>query len=887
MPRGWRWFGDRGQRALDGLDEEIRDHLEHDAAADIARGMPPDEARRRARLRFGNVTRVHEETRAVWGWGGVESVWQDIRVGVRILTNAPGLSVTAATLIALVVGINTTIFAVVNSLVTKPAPGIDRTDLVRIAAANRPGIPYFSYPDYLDYRTQTKTLRSLTAFTNGRVTLTTDRGSYAAWATAVEANYFDTIGVRPTLGRVFTAVESRTVGVAEVPAILSHRAWQEYFAANDVIGRAISVNGRPAVVIGVAPPTFHGAMLTERADVWLPLLAFWTLTNPTAASRWVNDRAQSPVDIIGRLAPAASVAAAQSELSTIQRRLELAYPGIDRAPIEVVPYSATAGGVIPAAAPRFLAVFSIVTLLTVVIVSANVANLMLARGAARQRETAVRLSIGASRGRIVRLLLAEGAAISVVAWIAACVIAVWVSRLLPQVLPQTPFAESGIDFTPSWRVLAYAMVLAGIGTIAFTLAPAIRAWRQDPLPWLKAGEHSVAHGRSRLASVLVVVQLAFSVVLLTTAGLATRSASMMTVDLGFDTNDLLLVTVRTTGATASRDANVALLDRIHERFAQTAGVRSASYVRNAFWGSQRVRAGAQQQSVSMQIIGDAYLATLGLSLTAGRMLTLEDRDRAAPVAMINENLANALWPGQPAVGRTMTLGESRQTVEIVGVVRNAFVTGFNPERPNPRPNFVFITEQPSLASNNRGDPAAPGDVTFYLRHDPSALDTVGAAIAPALREIDRRVAIVTIRTMNAQLDGLTLTARIIARLLAIFSMVSLVIAAIGQYAVIAFNMRRRVREFGVRIALGASAGQVVSSVLSEGIWLTSVGLACGLGLSLGVALAVGGVLYGVTPTDPQTYIAVFTLLAFVALVACCLPARAATRVDPVHALRQD
>jgi predicted permease len=601
----------------------------------------------------------------------------------------------------------------------------------------------------------------------------------------------------------------------------------------------------------------------------------------------MTDRSQHPVDIIGRLAPGASVAAAQSDLSTIQRRLELAYPGVERAPVEVVPYTATAGGVIPAAAPRFLAVFSIVTLLTVLIVSANVANLMLARGAARQRETAVRLSIGASRARIVRLLLAEGVSISVVAWMAACVMAIWTSRLLPQLMPQTPFAESGIDFTPSWRVLGYAMALAGIGTIAFTLAPAIRAWRQNPLPWLKAGEHSVAHGRSRLSSVLVIVQLAFSVLLLTIAGLATRSASMMTVDLGFDTEDLLLVTVRTTGTTSTREANVALADRIHDRFAQTPQVRSVSYVRNAFWGPQRAQAAGVQHSVSTQIVGGAYLRTLGLSLTAGRSLTVEDRDRSAPLAMINENLADALWPGQPAVGRTMTLGTSRQPVEVVGVVRNAHVTGFNPERPNTRPNFVFITEQQTFAANGRGDPANPGDVTFYLRHEPSALDTVSAAIAPALREIDPRVAIVTMRTMNAQLDALTLSARIIARLLAIFSIVSLLIAAIGQYAVIAFNMRRRVREFGVRIALGASGRQVLSSVLGEGVWLTSAGLICGLVLSVGVAMAVRSVLFGVTPTDAPTYLGVFALLAMVALIACCLPARAATRVDPVRALRQD
>ena len=887
MLRGRGLFGNSGKRALEGLEDEIRHHLEHEIELNIARGMSPDEARRQALIRFGNVTLVEEDTRAVWAWRWVDGAWQDLRVGARILINAPAVSATAATLIALVVGINTMIFSVVNTLVTRPAPGIERTDLVRIAAANRPGIPYFSYPDYLDYRAQSTTLQSLTAFTNGRITLASDRGSYAVWAAAVEANYFDTIGVRPVLGRAFTGGEGRTVDASEMPAILSHRAWQEYFGGGaDVIGRQISVNGQPAIVIGVAPPSFHGAMLTERADVWLPLLGFWRMLDPIALRRWMTDRSESPIDMIGRLAPDASVSAVQSELSTIQRRLESAYPRVNGASIEVVRYTATAGGVIPAAAPRFLAVFSIVTLLTVVVVSANVANLMLARGAARQRETAVRLSIGASRSRIVRLLLAEGFSISVVAWVAAIVMAVWASRVLPSLMPDTPFAESGLDFTPSWRVLAYAMALAGLGTVVFTLAPAIRAWRQDPLPWLKAGEHSVAHGRSRLSNALVVVQLAFSVLLLTSAGLATRSASMMTVDLGFDTNDLLVATVRTSGSTMSRQVNIALVDRIHDRLSHLPQVRSVSY-RRPFFGPQRVQAGTQPQVVTMHVVGPDYLRTLGVPLIAGRSLIAADRDRVNGVAMINENLANGLWPAQPAVGHVMTFGAGQQSVEVVGVVRNAYVTGFNPERPDAHPSFVFVAEQPSLTSGDRDDSPFPGDVTFYLRHERAALEAVSAAIAPALREIDPRVAIVTMRTMEAQLDGVTLTARLIARLLAIFAIVSLVIAAIGQYAVVAFNMRRRIREFGVRIALGASTSQVLSSVLGEGVWLTSAGLLCGLVLSLGAALAGRGLLFGVTPTDAQTYIGVFALLASVALIACVLPARAATRVDPVRALRQE
>jgi putative ABC transport system permease protein len=516
----------------------------------------------------------------------------------------------------------------------------------------------------------------------------------------------------------------------------------------------------------------------------------------------------------------------------------------------------------------------------VFIVSANVANLMLARSMARQRETALRQSLGASRARIVRLLLAEGLSISLVAWVAACVMTMWAVRMIPQMLPPTPLSQSGLNMTPDWRVVSYAMLLAAIGTVAFTLAPALRVWKQDPLPWLKAGEQSVAPGRSRLSSALVVLQLAFSVVLLTGAGLASRSAAMMQVDVGFDSRNLLIVRINTAGSVRSREAHLALLDQVRERITRIPNVRSVSHVRNRAPEPVRAAGAAPPALASVYVVGPDYLNVLALRLRFGRTLDLDDRSRRTAVALVNQNVADALWPGQSAVGQTMIMGRDRQNVEIVGVVANAFVGGFNPERPNPKPNDVFVPDQPVLDAGN------PGEITLFVRHGGN-VEAVAGAIAPTLRDLDRRISIVYMRTMDEQLEATTLSASMIARLLGIFSMVSLVIAAIGQYAVVAFNMRRRVREFGVRIALGASSRQVLGGVLREGLLLTVVGLVCGLGLSVAVAVAARSVLFNVTPTDPQTYVGVFALLALVSLVACCLPARVASRVDPVRALRQE
>src|SRR5262245_39620268 len=295
------------RRNRDGdLDEELRYHVERQIEQNVRAGMDPDAARRQALLQFGNVPLVKEDTRAVWTRVGLEQLLQDLRFGARILTRSPGLSATAAILIALVIGINTTIFSMVNSTVRRPAAGVTADDLVRVALADRPGAPFVSFPDYLEYQKQTKTLRSLTASTNRRVTLTTDRGSYAVFIAAVDANYFETVGVSVARGRSFGPSE-KTMGPSGLTAIISDQAWKNYFDSDpQIIGRGIEINGIPATIVGVAPPRFRGMGLTERSDVWLPLLAFWQGVMPDDALA-VTDQSIATVDVVGRLAPGRSV----------------------------------------------------------------------------------------------------------------------------------------------------------------------------------------------------------------------------------------------------------------------------------------------------------------------------------------------------------------------------------------------------------------------------------------------------------------------------------------------------------------------------------------------------------------------------------------------------
>ena len=829
----------------------------------------------------------------------LEPILQDLRFGARILTHAPGLSSAAILLIALVIGGNATVYSMVNSILVSPAPGVTRRDLVVIRHAD-PAVtitdPFVSLPNFDDYAQHSTTVVDLAGWNTQRLTLGTGGGNFAVFGGLVTANFFDSFGVSVALGRGLAAADDDARDGLVV--VISHHVWTDRFRkAADVIGRSITINRVPATIIGVAPAPFAGALLTPGEDLWVPIRAFYRATNN---ERVLADRAQPIVAMAGRLTPSASMALARSEFATLSAQLKNSFPdaftsysrqGVValRQPVAVVSrYSSTALLPIADMAPVFLAVFSAVTLLTLIVVSANVANLLLGRMVERQRDAAVRQSLGASRARIVRMLVAEGATLAVAASVAASLIALWTSRALLQLIEPRPGLLA--HARPDWTLAAYGMALALVATLAFSLAPALRSRQIQVLPLLKAGEQSIAGGRSRLTSTLVVLQFAFSVLLVTSAGLAYRSmARLNSGELGFTADNLLLVTVRLGGAdalgggetAADRVARLATLDRVRERLAATPGVEAVSYARRipgaTLLTTTPVRRDADHVAAAfIRQVGPDYMRTLGLTATAGRELTVDDRRGATRTAVINQRLAMDLFAAEPPVGHTLVLGERDERVEIVGVVPDALVDG--PSH-HPHPRYLFVAEQQTNGS-------LPIDPSFIIRHRGS-VDAMSPIVGRAIGEVDAGLPIVSMATMNARLALVTELEGMVVRLLACFAVLSLVIAALGQYAVAMFSIRRRTREFGVRMALGASAQRIQAAVVREAFVLTIPGLLIGIALSVAVAIAFRNVLFGVTPVDPATYAGVLLLIAVTSMIASYVPARSASRVNVVDALRQE
>jgi len=880
MPRPW-WLGRRRDAEID---EEIETHLQMAIRDRIERGEPPREARRRAMLEFGNATLAKEDTRSVWTWIRLEQLAADLQIGARILWRAPALSASAVVLIALVIGGNTTIFSMVHSVLAKPAPGVSADRLVTLGwVTDGEEHPGGSFPNYLQVAAASKTLSPMLAFDFQRFILTTRDGSYAIQGATVSSNYFDTLAIRPILGRTFNESEGR-LDASGLVAVISHRLWREHFAESpDIIGQTTIVNGHVATIVGVAPPLFRGVMLGEGSDVWLPIVAYAQLDRRRVE---LADPLAPFFVMIGRLAPGVSRAEAQAEVTTIAKQLAR-IPGdpVRSRTIELFPYSATAAGdsLVAQRGPWFLAMFSIVTALTLLIVCANVANLLLARAVVRAREMAVRQSFGASRARIVTIFVAEGLAIAVAAWAAAALFAFWTTRTIPRLME--PFDGNGsrvsFDFTPDWQVLGYAMLLALAGTAVFGAAPAVRTCRQDLQPLLKAGEQGVVQGRSSVSSGLVVLQLAFSVLLLSTAGLAYRSLSVLTgAELGFDRSQLLLVTINTKAAAPTREANAILLGSMLDRLRTVRGVRAASYARRpvqSFWSIEPIAAGTGGRPLVAERneVGPGYLRAMGVAPILGHDVDERDTDRGTIPAIVNQRLADALWPGQPPLGRTLRLRAYPQPIVVAGVAPNAFYSGY---RRQTDPNVILVSA--------RQAPPQPDEITLYIRYAGDK-DAVVPAIGRALRAVDDRAPIVYLRTIDEQLASLTWPIHALAVLLASFAVGSLLIATIGQYAAVTFTMRRRMRDFGVRIALGASARDIRTSVLREGLRLTALGLAIGGALSLAIAAGLRSMLFGVSPTDAPTYAGVCALLAAASLVACYVPARRASRVDPMQALRDE
>lgn len=877
---GWRWRTTRQRRRA--VDAEIDTHIEMSTRDRVERGVPPDEAYRQARLEIGNVGAVREESRAVWGFAAAEQLLQDVREGTRILTRSPGISAAAIFLIALVIGGNTTLYSVVHGLLTKPAPGIDPIGLVAITWAapdDDTPLPEISYPGYVSLATQTRGAE-LVASRELRLRVSDKLGTFGLNGAGVSANYFRVLDARVAHGRAFTEREADLEGGSGLVAVVSERFARDHAArVDDAVGLAIEIDGYPATVIGVVARPFQGAWTAELSDVWVPIVAFARVSGTGAELR---DRSQQAVSrVIGRRKADVSREALALELTAIAASDidEPSAPNVRRTP-RVLDYTGIAGtgNLVEHVGPRFLAVMTIVALITVVIVCANVANLMLARAIARQREMAVRQSFGASRGRILRLVVAEGVTLAFSAWTVACLFTYWMTRSLAGIIPpsQSGNAQVLLDLTPDWNVLAYAMGMALAATLAFTAGPALRSWHQDLLPFLKAGERGVAQGRSGLSRGLVVCQIALAVVLLVSAAFGYRSLALMSgADVGFDASGILLITVdNRTGASAARTAT---LRQMRERVEGVPGVSDVSYATATVgnrWPTVPVRRRLSDPPLDAEVnhVGPQYFDVLGVALLSGEPFRTDSDDTHGVV--VNEHLAGRLWPGESALGKTLYVGAEPRAVRVAGTAPNVLPGGY---RQDTAPPIMFMSMHGSRA----------GDMPTIMVRYTGSREAVGPSVTQALREAAPAVPILVMSTYDEMLREATWLYRTLTRLLLLFAAGSLAIATIGLYAAMAFSMRRRVRDFAIRLAIGASARQVVGGALREGLMLTTVGLGAGLLLGAYVALTARGLLRGVAPTDARTYLEVACILGATSLIACYLPARRTSRVNPIDALRSE
>jgi predicted permease len=811
----------------------------------------------------------------------LEQLARDLLGGVRILTRAPGFSAAAIAMIALGLGWNTTIYSIVNTILNKPAPVVEARSLVSfgVKRMGRPTDPGDNnYAEYVDYARTTSTMQQLAATVAERFNMILpDGSSYRMRGTLVTGNYLDTLRVGLFMGRQFTADE--VSGAAPLAVIITYPVWQTQFqSAANVLGKTVTLNGYPATIIGVAPPHFHGATIAPNLEICVPVLAYARLQ----LAAGLDTKLEHGIGIIGRLADHASLSSAQVEFDSLTDRLRQAFPQLEGDKKMVLAhYSATAFGPNSGRQARvFLAIVMAVTLLTLVIVCANVANLMLARAISRQREIAIRLSMGASRARLLRMLFAEGLVLSGAAGAVAWLFASWATRALVSLLPHL---ESGalfdVDFTPDARVAVYAMLLALLSTLAFTMVPALRAWRQDLLPSLRTGEQAVIRGRSPLATGLTVGQLALCVMLLVGGGLAWRSLSLIdTADLGFNRDHVLLAGVNFSGLQTP-----GILTRVRQSLAALPGVTSVSWSIAAPPHShpgmlQPAHAAGSSNTTETDITmaGPDYLHTLGVPFLAGRDFLPTDQD----AAIVNHKLAAALWPNQPAIGQTFTVAGTKP-FQVVGVVPDAAFNGvgfdgsFSGLSPAERRPFVFLSDRD-----------APLERTIHVRYT-GDLAALVAALRMAIHQVDPRLAVFSVRTMEAEWRDFTAPIRAVTTLLALFALGSLVLASIGLYAVTSFYTARRTREFGIRMALGATPRQTLQAVFKEALLLTAAGLGIGLVICLAISSALTHLLFGITPTDIVTYAAVVISMSAVSLLASYLPARRASRIDPIESLRAD
>jgi len=822
---------------------------------------------------------------------------------MRSLLKRPGFTVIAVLTLALGIGANTAIFSVVSATLLRLQPVSDPERLVFVF--NGPAGSVFSYPDYAAMRDQNNVFDGLVAWGGITASLNSNDQTDLVTGAIVSGNFFDVLGVRAQLGRAITTEDDKTPGAHPV-AVISQGLWQRRFGGDaNVVGRQLLLNGNAFTVIGVLPAGFDGLQLGVTRDLYVPLMMQATMRPPRAGySGEMNPDLLQTRGIrwlfsVGRLKPGVSAVQAQSSLALIAKQLEEAYPQTNRgrtASISALSESDDPAGrrQLSSVARLLMGVVGIVLL----IACANVANLLLARSSARTKEIAVRLAIGATRWRIVRQLLTEGVLLAALGGAAGLLLAWWTTRSLSAPPPPTGALPITPQFSIDLRVLLFTLGLSLIAGVVFGLAPALRASRPALIPALK-DDAAAFFERTRVLSLrnlLVITQVALSVVLLIAAGLFLRSLRQaQTIDPGFDAEKIVTLPLNINLLRYTRAQGREFYRQVVERVEAIPGVESASLARiAAVSGGSSVRslliegrAGSDNQfrsegagaapgdneSVSSNVIGPRYFQTMGIGLQQGRDFNAQDTEDHPRVVVVNEAFVRRHFPSEDAVGRRISFnGPEGPWREIVGVVRTSKYLSLG-EVPTP------VAYLPLQQNHETG-------MTLHVRSSVAPSSIVGS-IRNEVQALEKNLPLGNPERMSDRVANSLYAARMGAILLAVFGGLALLLASIGLYGVMSFAVSRRTRELGIRVALGARPGDVFRMVLRQGMTLVIAGLVVGLGVAAAVTRLLASFLYGVSTTDAVTFTVIPLLLTLVALLACYLPARKATKVEPLVALRYE
>lgn len=810
---------------------------------------------------------------------------QDIRYGLRMIAKAPAFTTLAMLALALGVCANTTIFSLINGLLLRPITGVkDPSSLVAVYTSDYSSGLYggSSYPDYVDFRDQAESLEALAAYNQTYLTLTGEAETERLNGFEVTGNYFSVLGVNAQLGRTLQPQDEQPANTQSV--VISDGLWRRRFSANPgIVGQTLRLNNTPYTIVGVIDPSFRGLRLAAPPDFFVPL--------STTSLYVANGRNTRGISITGRLKPGASLEQSQAQLTAIAARLAQAYPETnlgtlarpnDPRPVTITQEARVGPG--GDGVRRISVLLFVVVGLVLLIACANVANLLLARASVRRKEIAVRLALGASRGRLVRQLLTESLLLALLGGAAGLLVTQWTAGLVPRFLPDAE--TTNLDVSLDWRVLVFTVGISMLTGVLFGLTPALQATRFNLLSSLKTDGRIFGQKRRRigLRDALVISQLAMSMVLLICAALFVRSLQQaVSFDPGFTAQKILVAEMETQGANLNRQRGGAFYEETLARVGSLPGVDAvtvSSVIPISGGGERRnmTLEGYQPQpnedmELNTNVIGPDFFKVMGIPFVGGRDFNLQDKDGAPQVVIVNEELARRYFGGN-AVGKRLKFGRGDEIPfrEIVGVVRTAKYRNLR-EEPLP---FIYIP---------LGQEYQPG-MSLMLRTtgDPTSL---AGAVRSEMQSINKDVAVFSVEAMTDRINSQIAADRMVAVLLSVFGGGALLLAAIGIYGVVAYSVAQRTQEIGIRIALGAERSDILKLIVGEGMLLVLIGSAIGLALALASTQLLKSLLFGISATDPLTFTIVVLVLVGVALLACYLPARRATKVDPLVALRYE